>query len=786
MSDALLISSPVGPRRVEDGEGPFLIGRDPLCPLAIDDTRVSREHIVVEFVGGRWLLRDLASRNGTFLDGGRIGQWEIRRTCTIRLGNAVDGPELTFRLESLAGMPDTVRGPDQLPPMPEPVPPPMTISPPTVRPMPMPSQFGVGRMPSAVHRPSELIRIGRAPDNDIVLSDLLVSRRHAELHRTPGGFLVVDLATHNGTFVNGRRVSHAPLQSGDLLSIGHHQLIFDGTMLREYLDNGQVSLQARDLTVTIDGRTLLDGISFDLPECSLLAVAGPSGAGKSTLLRALTGIRPANQGQVGYDGRDLYAEYADLRHRIGLVPQDDILHQQLTVRRALRYAAALRFAPDVSAADRNARVDTVIEQLGLTPHADQRIDTLSGGQRKRTSVALELLTEPSLLFLDEPTSGLDPARARDLIQRLRDLARSGHTVVVVTHSTDDLRLCDQVLMVGGGGRLGYYGPPEEMLGFFGAAEYADVFDLVHTDGAAWADRFAERQPPSGAPVEVTRQDTDAPPARQGFWRQLSIVARRTLAVTLADRLYALLLLGLPVALAVLLHIVPGSDGLGIPDNPARRSAEAAQLLVILIVGAVFMGLAGGIRELVKERAVYRRERAVGLSPGAYLGAKLAVFTVINTVQAAIFVLLGLLGAPGPADAIVLGNPVLELIVVIALVTVVSTALGLLISAYVSTVEQTMPVLVGLVMAELVLSGGLFAVVGRPVIEQLSWLSPSRWGYAAAAGIVDLQAIQLNPRADTMWDHRWSSWTFAIAVLVGQTVVFAALTRWALRRFEPGR
>ncbi|MBF9135070.1 FHA domain-containing protein [Plantactinospora sp. S1510] len=782
MSTTLLVGVPGEDpeRRITVDGGPLRIGRDPLCGIVLDDSRASREHLELSYRAGRWYLRDLASRNGTFVNGQQVHELELTGACAVRLGNAVDGPVLTFRPDGLPAPPPTVtdsRQPGLL----------TEVRPSRYEPAAEPpsgARFALGRTPSASYRATDRIRIGRAPDNDIVLDDLLVSRYHADLVRDGSGFRVVDLGTRNGTYVNGRQVEHAVLYADDLLSFGHHQMVFDGATLHDYVDAGRVSLRAEGLWVMVGARNLLSGVSFDLDECSLLAVVGPSGAGKSTLLGALTGNRPAQSGTVRYQDRDLYAEYADLRHRIGLVPQDDILHRQLTVRRALRYAAGLRFGADVTPAERDQRIDEVLGQLALTAHADQRIDTLSGGQRKRTSVALELLTEPSLLFLDEPTSGLDPALDRDVMQGLRELADRGRTVVVVTHSPLHLSVCDRVLVLAAGGKVAYFGPPDRLLEFFGAADYADVFTAVAAEPDVWAAQFAATRPAAKAASPTERPATVAPPPRQGWWQQMAILTRRTVAVTLADRLYAALSLGLPVGLAALLHVVPGSDGLGLPAGEPGRSTEAAELLVILVIGAVFIGLAGGIREFVGEGAIYRRERAVGMAPGAYLSAKLSVFAVLNALQATLFVLLGTIGRSGPREALVLGLPLVELIVVIWLTTLAATVLGLLVSVYVSTSEQTMPVLVGLVMAQLVLCGGLFAVVERPGIEQLSWLAPARWGYAAAAATVDLRGIMLKPSTDALWTHTIGAWSWAMAVLAGQTILLTAAVRWALRRHEP--
>jgi hypothetical protein len=265
-------------------------------------------------------------------------------------------------------------------------------------------------------------------------------------------------------------------------------------------------------------------------------------------------------------------------------------------------------------------------------------------------------------------------------------------------------------------------------------------------------------------------------------RQFVTLCARMLAVIGADRGYTLFLLGLPLALALITRTVPGHDGLAPPKTPF--SLESQRLLVVLAVGAAFLGIATAIREIVNESTIYRRERAVGLSPTAYLASKVAVFLLIDTVQVVLFVYLSLLGRGKPATALVVGSPLLEIMLAVALVAIASTSLGLLVSALVKTTEQTTPVLVVAVMAQLVLSGGLFELTGQAVLEQVSWLAPTRWGFAAGAGTVNLEPIVgIN---DHLWDHTVSSWWRAIALLVVQTVVLAGAARLALRRLEPGR
>lgn len=264
-------------------------------------------------------------------------------------------------------------------------------------------------------------------------------------------------------------------------------------------------------------------------------------------------------------------------------------------------------------------------------------------------------------------------------------------------------------------------------------------------------------------------------------RQFLTLCLRMLSVIFADRGYAAFLIGLPLALGALSHTVPGSKGLG-PDAEGY-SLEAQRILVVLVIGAAFMGVAVAIREIINESSIYRRERAIGLSPTAYLGSKVLIFLVIDVVQAIIFVEIALWGRPGPADGLILANPTAEIILAIAMVSITSTALGLLASTLVRTAEQTTPILVVSVMAQLVLSGGLFEISGEPGLEFASWIDPSRWGFAAAADTTDL----LNfPFQDALWVHDPAVWWKCFSVLIVQAVALLLLTRLALRRYEPGK
>jgi len=642
------------------------------------------------------------------------------------------------------------------------------------------------------------VRIGRAPDNDLVLDDLLVSRYHAELRGTPdGGHEITDLGSHNGTYVNGRRVSAQLVTDRDTVGIGHSTFRLAGGRLQQFVDDGEVTVSAQELVVTVaGGKVLLDRVSFAMPEKCLVGVIGPSGAGKSTLLGAMTGMRPADTGTVLYDNRDLYQDYAELRHRIGLVPQENILHTQLTARRALQYSAELRFPADTTSVERAARVTEVMEELGLAKHAETRADRLSGGQLKRMNVAQELLTRPSLLFLDEPTSGLDPGLDKSVMLQLRDLAHDGRTIIVVTHSVLNLLTCDRLLILAPGGRMAFYGPPGEALGYFGLPDWAELFQAFDLyPERDWAGEFAssltyaryaaaQRRLTPARPDE--QQLTLAPLAqrRRGL-RQYATLTRRYARVIAADRGYVLFMGLLPLVLGLLIRFVPAMQGLAGPNG----NMSAQELLQILVTCACLAGTACSVRELVKERPIYIRELAAGLSPGAYLLSKLTLLGAVSIVQSCVIVLLGLAGRQMPAHGTLLRNyPLLELIIAIAVLAVASMCLGLLVSAFVSTSEKAMPFLVMLTMFQVILSGGVLPFNGMNGLSQLSWIAPARWGFAAGASTVNLNGIGLLPGtdADPLWTTSSADWLRDVGITAGWALVYLVITLIQLRRLGPRR
>ncbi len=745
----------------------YHVGRDPLSDIVIDDARVSWHHAVLRPDADHWTLEDEHSTNGTYADGRRVHEWGVGPGSVIRFGSAADGPCVTLA--------------DRPAPAPER---PSAVS--------MPAFTGTFRQPTTVRPlPARTVRIGRAADNDLVVDDLIVSRRHAELRALADGtYEIVDLGSHNGTYLNGQPVARAPMGPGDIVGIGHSAFCLVGDQLQEYVDTGEVSLDVQDLTVAVDhGRkVLLDQVSFPVGEKCLLAVVGPSGAGKSTLLNALTGQRPADRGTVLYDGRDLYRDYAELRQRIGLVPQDDILHAQLTVHSALSYAAELRFPQDTAKAERQARVEEVVRELGLQQRAEQPVHSLSGGQRKRVSVALELLTKPSLLFLDEPTSGLDPGMDRSVMHMLRGLADDGRTVIVVTHSVLSLDVCDRLLVLAPGGKVAYYGPPGDALAFFGFEHWPEAFESFERDqDRDWAGEFKESpfqrqyirnstaQPHllGSGPVAVA-----PPPRPRSRSAQLGTLVRRYAAALAADRTFLAIMIALPFVMGAMARALAGSK---------LTQETAMNALLILCVGGVLTGAANAVRELVKERAIYRRERAVGLSRSAYLLSKVVVLGAITVAQAVVLTLVGLFGVDlnAPRGKGVLMPPLIEITVAVALLAFTAMMLGLLVSAMVRKEEVTMPLLVLLAIVQVVFCGALLKLHGVPGLEQLSWLVPSRWALGGMAGTIGLARIVPGElTGDPLFRHSAGAWLLNMGMLIVLSLLFGFLVSRLLRRHEP--
>lgn len=775
------------------------IGSDAWCHLCIDDPRVAPTHIVIRPEEAGWVAEALAP---AFDSDGAVAAVVVSGLVQLRLGGEEDGVPIQLAPEfDLAARKETLL-PGRLSGVLE-----------------LGTQLAQER--EAARQRLRSVTIGRDPSNQLAVDDLLVSRHHARLDPTDDGRLELsDLESSNGTFVNGRRVRRAVLDELDVVTVGHHSFRLVGSSLEEYVDEGLVSFRALGLTVLADdGAPLLDDVSFSLDQRAFLAVVGPSGAGKSVLLDALTGFRPADSGTVLYAGQDLYADYDALRTRIGFVPQENTVHGPLTVQQALSYAAELRFSRDVPREDRERRVAEVIGQLGLSGFEQYKVARLSGGQRRRVCVGLELISRPSLLFLDEPTSGLDPGYERNLMLLLRDLADGGRTVVVVTHSLQSLRLCDRVLFLAPGGRTAYFGPAQLAPAYFEREDLQEVFQDLSSEKRDWAGRFrahalhrryVERRRAGTAPPDTAeRARLAAPPVPRGWLSQAWLLTRRYARVVTSDRRNALLLLLQPLLLGlIMLAALPAHELTQPAEGDIRIVSRAGLVLLIVVLGTTWLGASGAIREFVKEQAVFRSERAVGLYASAYVASKVAVLGAITLLQAAILVPLALARQGGPDQGSLLTWPMAEFVLGAGLAGLAAMALGLFISSVSSSVDRAMTVLpVVLIVQMLLAMGGVFPdVVEKPGLKQASYLASTQWGFAATASTAELDRLQavdrlatdmptvhtadplpllrsLSRRAESepRWRHDWQTWLGDAAPLGGLTAAGILGSVLVLRR-----
>ena len=752
---------------------PITVGRDDSCDLVVPGSRISRLHLRIEATdGGLWQATDM-SANGTYGSAGRVSVASGSSQEGFALGSGSgpivlisSDPNLDVAAASAAFT---------------------AVDPQAERQAPATGSGNVTVLQGVT-------RFGRSKDNDVVLGGALASAHHAHVVRSGSALEVIDLASERGTFVNGSRVSRRSLTPGDRVSMGGSAFVVaDDGQLREIVESSGVTLEASGLTVQVGAATLLDDVSFFLPARSVLAVVGPSGSGKSTLLGGLTGFTPATGGQVLVGGRDLYREYDDLRFQVGLVPQQDLVPAQLRVREALDYAARLRFPRDTEAAERNARVSEVMDDLALTPRADLRIDRLSGGQRKRVSVALEMLTKPSLLFLDEPTSGLDPGLDRQVMILLRELADAGRTVVVVTHSVENLGLADYLLVLAAGGHVAYFGPPADAPSYFGVADMPSVFlALEAAPGSEWTRRWRETAQGTGTattgnptPARST-SPPDAPTMQvsrpRGTISQFLTLTSRNIRVIASDRTYAALLLVLPLVLAVTGFLVGSAAGLAV-DESTGGNPEARLLLMVLVLGSVFTGAATSIQELVKDRVIYQRERAVGLSRVAYIGSKALVLGVIAALQGLVFASLSLILRPGPADPLVLPGT-LDIVIVVSAATVASCMLGLVLSGFLPTRDAALPALVIATMVQVVFSGAIPLRFSN-LLELVGWMMPGYWEFRAMASTIGLDAL-IGRFADPTWPQESVQWWLSMVVLALMSLLFIVAAIIVTGRHDPGR
>jgi ABC transport system ATP-binding/permease protein len=757
------------------------LGRDPSCDIIFDSdaVMVSRKHAEISNQNGTYLLTDNNSFNGTLVNSQRIAaQTPIYHNDEIQLG--VGGPVMRFNSPSrvapkgasLAGQ--RAVAPSQIAPSLDSM---ENIGSKTM-------VANIGNISQKVSldkdtsQPTLLmsltfgskqeLSIGRAEENDIVLDGLQISNRHARLVKSNSGIAIEDFNSTNGVYINGARVSRQNIMPGDHVQIGSFMLQIDQNGTIGIFDTrSKTRIDSVNITKEVRNRSggglikLLDNVSLSIQPNEFVGLLGPSGAGKSTFMDALNGMRPASGGSVLINNLDLYQHLDSLKQSIGYVPQDDIIHRELTVYRTLYYVAKLRLSGDVSKKEINQIIDEVMDVTGLSERRDVPINQLSGGQRKRVSIAVELITKPSVIFLDEPTSGLDPATEEKIMVLFRQIAESGRTVILTTHAMENVKLFDKIVLLMRG-KLAFYGKPDEALKHLGASSFKELYDKLEdpieqrlkagggnrhqvTEQVAeeWKQKFIQTPQYRKNVYEPLKQlgSLQSPGVQKkrrlgifGSIRQFLTLSRRYWEVLFRDKLNLFILFVQSPIIAFLTYLVMGDD----------QPRDFAYFVLSLV--AVWFGTSVSAREIIRERPVYNRERMVNLGLLPYVMSKLFVLGFIVGLQCLfLFVPLKFLDITGlmPMPGELLGIPQFWAMLLTAGVGI---ALGLLISALVKTSEMATS-LVPLILIPQILFSGLVGVPSG-LNKVAGLIMPATWAFDTMKQFSGLKVLREDGDKDT--------------------------------------
>ncbi len=638
------------------------------------------------------------------------------------------------------------------------------------------------------------VLLGRDPNASLQLDSPLVSRRHATIDIDSRGNYILQDHSVNGVFVNSQRVTNSvQLSEGDAIRIGPFTLTYRSGMLEMQDRGNQIRLDAKCLVIP----KRLNNITLAIEPGQFVGLVGGSGAGKSTLMRTLLGIEKTTQGAVFLNGENLREKFNIYRNQIGYVPQDDIIHADLTVEEVLSYAAKLRLPPDT---DVQQVVAKTLEDIEMTNYRALFVKKLSGGQRKRVSIGVELLADPKLFFLDEPTSGLDPGLDKKMMQLLRKLANQGRTVILVTHATANITMCDRIAFMGSGGHLCYFGPPAEALDFFEikTGDFADIYnELADTSNVPrWAEKFQQSE--YYQRYIVNHFSTGNEPEKQAHPQQKAVSWSEQL-VLLAQRYFQLVsrelvnlglaLLTAPIGIILLRLAVRDKDPLvGAPE--ATLAPLALRVLFVFTCAAIWVGLATSVQEIVKESAIYLRERLVNLGLFAYLGSKFFILSGLAVLQTLLMVGVILIAFKSPDPSFISWPVGASITTFLTLLSCIS--LGLLVSAIAKNGSEANSALPIILLPQIIFSGVLFKMEG--VASKFSWLMLSRWSVGAYGSLVNVNAMVPAPTTlpngsilpqpfepNSVYDQTWDNLSLNWGMLCVHIVVYLMLTLWLQKR-----
>ena len=652
-----------------------VIGTGDQASLKLNNKLISSSHAQLVYDTKNQLhLQDLNSTNGTFLNGTKISPsktYLVNSKDTIQLA-AANG--VLIVVEALTGNPveeDKVNILEKL-------------------------------------KTKSKVVIGRADDCDIVLNSGSVSRQHAEVTKNNNGsYSIKDLNSTNGTFVNGRKIKGLQtIVHADKIFIGKLQLSLEGVTkdLSEELAICAKGITKVYLKRNGEDKIALTKMDISVPSKSLLAIMGPSGGGKSTLMKVLNGVSPATEGKVYLFGQELISNYEFIKTKIGYVPQDDIVHPQLTVRDSLYFTAKLRLN-NITDFEIEKKIDEILEELDISDTKKQLTSAISGGQRKRVCIALELLSDPLILFLDEPTSPLDPQTVEGILNILKQLSQKGTTIVMVTHKPSDLEYMDEVIFLAKGGFPAYFGDSKSYKNYFGVKTAVSVFSLL--SDSHWTKKYKNPRPVSKVP------ETDSLLSKslnKSFIEQYIWLSKRYFKIKTNDKVNSFVMLLQAPIIAVLICLVFDQITPAVP--------------FITALSAIWFGTNNAAREIVSELPIFKRERMFNMDISPYVLSKISVLAFFSIIQSAIFI--GILYLRYRSNDIVDYNAPFSAFIWMSFLSIAATFLGLLLSATLATAEKVMTI-VPIVLIPQIMLAGLVAKISTPYVELISYLTFTRWG-----------------------------------------------------------
>ena len=661
-------------------------GRDAENDIVIPNPIVSKRHGYFRYAEGRWVVFDDSSTNGIMLGGIRVPNKRLLDGDKLIIGSDDNSEKICLLVSEKLEEGSQKR-------------------------------FDFGER--------EEITVGRSPECDICVPHPAVFKQHCKITRLPDGSYVIERMNqkasvqYNGADMPAKQV----LREMDRFLIGDTQFIYRGSSLYYLVMEQGLSLEVNGLYKNVGRgkrkKCLNENVGFSVSAGEFTAIIGGSGAGKSTLLKCLCGSSKISAGKVTIGGEDLTSGLNSLKTLIGYVPQSDIVYDNLTLERMLYYTAKLRIPEDYGEAEINERIDSALETVKLSECRGLLIKNLSGGQKKRASIAVELISDPKLCFLDEPTSGLDPGTERNLMLTLKEMSQSGKTVVLVTHSPLNLSLCDKILVMGRGGRLCYCGSPDGALKFFGVDSFVGIYDLVNVDSEKWSEKYRALFPES-EPVAETRKPES--PKKISSFRQLVILTKRYAELSVHDLKRLMIQLLMAPGLAILLFLAFNSS------YPFVASSDTQKLALTLSCCAFWIGLFNTIQEICKESAIYHREQMANLRTVPYIFSKLivnAVFEIVQTVLLLSVVIIKWLPEEGMQ---IPGAPALEIYITTYLTMLSATCIGLAVSAIVQNPDQAISAAPILLIPQILFSGLVVELEG--IVDKISYIISCRYSCTA--------------------------------------------------------